>query len=146
MRRSAIAISVLVVSSLMAPVISSNGALAAGKKEEYKSPGAIRKILLSEPLHRVEGEKVTVARVTFPPGWVGGKHYHTGPVYVYVLKGTFVVHEKGKEPQTLPAGTLYREPIGNPMEAHNASTSEPTVILLMQIGREGAPLMIKTDF
>jgi hypothetical protein len=60
--------------------------------------------------------------------------------------GTFIVQEKGKEPQTLPAGTLYREPIGNPMQAHNGSTSEATEILLMQIGHEGEPLMIKTDF
>ena len=67
-------------------------------------------------------------------------------MYVYVLKGNFVVQEKGKEPQTLPAGTLYREPIGNPMQAHNDSTSEATEILLFQIGHEGEPLMIKTDF
>ena len=123
-----------------------NGPGSGKKKDEYKSPGASRKILLNEPLHEVQGEKVTVVHITFPPGWVGGKHYHTGPVYVYVLKGNFVVQEKGKGPQTLPAGTLYREPIGNPMQAHNGSTSETTEILLFQIGHEGEPLMIKTDF
>lgn len=131
---------------LAVPSKASANGIAAGNKKEYKSPGASRKILLSEPLHGVKGEKVTVVRITFPPGWVGGKHYHTGPVYVYVLKGNFVVQEKGKEPQTLPPGTLYREPIGNPMQAHNGSTSEATEILLFQIGREDEPLMIKTDF
>ena len=145
MRRSAIAIGLFVVTALMAPLIAHEPAMAASK-EEYKSPGSTKDVLIKEPLHGVNDEQVTILHVTFPPGWVGGKHYHTGPVYVYVLKGTFVIREKGKEPQTLPAGSLYREPIGNPMQAHNASTSEPTEVLVMQIGHPDEPMMIKTDF
>lgn len=145
MRRIAIAMSFLVMTCLMTQVTESNAA-AVTKKEEYKSPGSIMKLLLKEPLHGVKGEDITILHVAFPPGWVGGQHYHTGPVYVYVLNGTFVVHEKGKDPKTLSAGTLYREPIGNPMEAHNASTSEEADILVMQIGPKGEPLMVKTKF
>jgi AhpD family alkylhydroperoxidase len=130
---------------LVASSTRGTSALAASK-EEYKSPGSAKEVLLKEPLRGVKDEEVTILHVTFPPGWVGGKHYHTGPVYVYVLSGTFVVREKGKDPQTLPAGTLYREPIGNPMLAHNASTTEAAEILVMQIGHPDEPLMIKTDF
>jgi quercetin dioxygenase-like cupin family protein len=121
-------------------------ALATGKHEEYKSPGSIKKLLLKEPLHGVKDEVVSVVHFTFPPGWVGGQHYHTGPVYVYVLKGKFIVHEKGKKPQTISAGGLYREPVGNPMEARNASTSDATEALVIQVGRKGAPLMVKAKF
>lgn len=145
MRRLGIATSFVVASVLIASAVDTT-ALAGEKHEEYKSPGSTLKILLKEPLHGLKNETVTIARATFPPGWVGGKHYHTGSVYVYVLKGAFTVHEKGKEPLTLPAGTLYREPIGNPMEARNGSASEASEILLMQVGRQGEPLMIKTDF
>lgn len=145
MHRFAIVIYILVAASVMASAIGVDAARAANS-EEYKSPGSIKKLLLKEPLHGIKGEQVTFLDVTFPPGWVGGKHYHTGPVYVYVLKGTFVIEEKGKDPQTLSAGTLYREPIGNPMLAHNASTSEAAEVLVVQIGPKDEPLMIKTDF
>jgi hypothetical protein len=79
------------------------------------------------------------------PGWVGGKHYHTGPVYVYILEGSFATDEQGKERQTLKAGELYREPIGTPMQARNPNPSEPLKILVFQVGPKGEPLMIKVD-
>lgn len=146
MRRSAIMASFLIAGGLIAPAVDSPMLVAAERHQEYKSPGSIKKVLLKEPLHGVKDEQVTVIRLTLPPGWVGGKHYHTGPVYVYGLRGAFVVHEKGKDPQTITPGTLYREPIGNPMQARNASTSEASEVLVVQIGHKGAPLMIKTDF
>lgn len=146
MRRSAIAITVLVAGGLLMPGFGNRSGFAAEKRVEYKSPGSIKKILLKGPVHGLKDEQVTFLHVTFPPGWVGGQHYHTGPVYVYVLKGEFVVHEKGKEPQRITAGQLYHEPVGNPMEARNASTSEPTEALVMQLGHNGEPLMVQTHF
>lgn len=145
MYRYALMAGLVVAGGLMAPTIN-QGALAADKHEEYRSPGSSKTLLIKEPIHGLDNEQVSILYVTFPPGWVGGQHYHTGPVYVYVLKGNFVVHEKGKEPQTIAAGALYREPIGNPMEARNASTTEATEILVFQIGHQGEPLMIKTEF
>ncbi len=61
---------------------------------------------------------------------------HGGYDFIRALKTT----------QTLPLGTFYREPIDTPMQAHNASASEAAEILLMQIGHEGEPLMIKAEF
>ena len=77
-----------------------------------------------KPLHGVDGKHVTIVHGSFPAGWVGGRHYHTGPVYVYVLDGSFTVDEQGKPRQTFTAGQLYEEPIGTPMQARNISTSE----------------------
>ena len=74
--RNKIFLSLALIAGLIGLALPSEAmanAHAAGKKEEYKSPGASRKILLSEPLHGVKGEKVTIVRITFPPGWVGGK-------------------------------------------------------------------------
>jgi quercetin dioxygenase-like cupin family protein len=101
--------------------------------------------LLNEPLHGVQGQEITIEHYSFPPGWVGGKHYHTGPVYVYVLEGSFATDEQGKERQNFKAGELYREPIGTPMQARNLNASEPLKILVFQVGPKGEPLMIKAD-
>jgi len=63
-----------------------------------------------------------------------------------LLYSAFVVHEKGKEPRTIEAGSLYRESMGNPMEARNASATRSTRALIMQVGNKGEPLMIQTHF
>jgi quercetin dioxygenase-like cupin family protein len=118
---------------------------AAEKKEVYVSPGANKKTLLNEPVPGMDGREITIEHHSFPPGWVGGKHYHTGPVYVYILEGSFATDEQGKERQTLKAGELYREPIGTPMQARNPNPSEPLKILVFQVGPKGEPLMIKVD-
>jgi quercetin dioxygenase-like cupin family protein len=127
-------------------VLSAVPAGAADPKQVYVSPGSERKPLFTGPLHGVETHHVTVEEFTFPPGWVGGKHYHTGPVFVYILDGEFGVSEKGRAEQKFGSGVLYREPIGTPMQARNLSASRPLKVLLIQIGRKGEPLMIKTDY
>ena len=120
------------------------GASAPEKKEAYV-PAADVTTLLDKPLPGVEGRQVTVLHGAFPAGWVGGSHYHSGPVYVYVLEGSFTVDEQGKPRQTITAGQLYEEPIGTPMQARNISTSQPLKILLFQVNRQGEPLAYKIE-
>jgi quercetin dioxygenase-like cupin family protein len=117
----------------------------AEKKETYTPPGAEKKTLVNEPLPGLEGQQVTVDQYTFPPGWIGGKHYHTGPVYVYVLEGSFTIDEQGKERQTFRPGDLYKEPIGTPMQARNLNASEALKLLVVQITPEGEAPMYKVD-
>lgn len=117
----------------------------AEEKEAYIPPGADKKVLVNEPLPGLEGQQVTIDQYSFPPGWVGGKHYHTGPVYVYVLEGSFTMDEQGKERRTFKAGEVYKEPIGTPMQARNLNTSEPLKLLVVQITPEGEAPMYKVD-
>ena len=144
MLRSTIAIGSVVLATIVSTV-GAQVALAADKKEVYVSPGADRQALFAGPLHGIDGHEVTIEQFTFPPGWVGGKHYHTGPVFVYILEGAFSVTEHGKKDQTFNAGALYKEPIGTPMQARNLNTSKPLKVLLIQVGRKGEPLMIKAE-
>ena len=116
----------------------------AEEKKEYVST-AERNVLLEQPLPEVDGKYVSINHFKVPPEWVGGKHYHSGPAYVYVLKGTFTVEEEGKPAQTFQAGELYVEPIGNPMQAFNKSADEPFELLVIQIQNEGEPLMYQAD-
>ena len=113
-------------------------------KEEYKSTAEI-KTLVQKPVPGVEGKQLTIFHVSAPPEWVGGKHYHTGPVYVYVLKGPFTVDEEGKGTQVFETGQVYEEPIGEPMQAKNTNAGEPMEMLVVQISDEGEPLMYKAE-
>lgn len=118
---------------------------AAGKKEVYVPP-AETKMLVDKPLAGAEGKQFTIMHATLKPGFVGGKHYHTGPVFVYVLEGAFTVDEPGKPRQTFKPGQVYEEPIGTPMQAFNVSTSETTRILVIQVNKQGEPMMYKAEF
>jgi quercetin dioxygenase-like cupin family protein len=118
---------------------------AADKKEVYVPPAAT-KMLVDKPLAGVNGKQLTIMQATLKPGFVGGKHYHTGPVYVYVLEGVFTVDEPGKSRQSFKPGQVYEEPIGTPMQAFNVSTSETTRILVIQVNNQGEPMMYKAAF
>lgn len=145
MNRSAIFVNFIVTGTLMDAVIGGQDARAAELNEAYVSPDAGKKTLIDEPLHGVEGQVVTINHIVVPPGWVGGKHYHTGPVYLYVLEGSFTIDEQGKERRTFEAGELYKEPVGAPMQARNLDASEPLEVLVFQVSAKGEPPMIKAE-
>ena len=136
--------------SLMLPLscavvaLISQAALAQEQKEEYVTK-AERNVLIEKPLPGADGKIVSINHFRLPTEYVGGKHYHSGPTYVYVLKGTFTVEEQGKPAQTFEAGQLYEEPIGNPMQAFNQSAEEPVELLVIQVQDEGEPLMYQAD-
>ncbi len=112
--------------------------------EEYK-PKAKVTPLVQEPLPGVDGREVIVKEFELPPGFVGGRHSHPGPVYVYVIEGALTVDVDGLDRQTVPAGELYQEPIGRVMHARNLSTTQPTRIVVFQVGEQGKPMMIKAQ-
>ena len=118
--------------------------LAQEKTEEYVTK-AERNVLFEKPLPGVDGKIISINHFKMPTDYVGGKHYHSGPTYVYVLKGTLTVEEEGKPTQTFEAGQLYVEPIGSPMQAFNKSADEPFELLVVQVQNEGEPLMYQAE-
>jgi quercetin dioxygenase-like cupin family protein len=137
----------LVLVLMIAMVAGAIGVLRARAQETkdvYVPTGNV-KTLVEKPIHGVDGKHVTILHGAFPAGWVGGRHYHSGPVYVYVLEGSFTVDEQGQPRRTFMAGQLYEEPIGTPMQARNISTSEQLRILLFQVHGEGEPLAYKVE-
>jgi quercetin dioxygenase-like cupin family protein len=115
---------------------------AVGAEKEYKSKAKATE-LIQEPLPGVAGKKVIIKHFALPPGFVGGKHFHPGPVYVYVLEGALNIETEGEGTRTIPAGGLYKEPLGRAMRAKNLSTNDWTKIVVFQVGDEGKPMMIK---
>ena len=130
--------------SCAAAVLVTQPALAQEQKEEYVST-AERDVLVEEALPGAEGKIVSINRFKMPAEWVGGKHYHSGPTYVYVLEGTLTIEEEGKPTQTFEAGELYVEPVGSPMQAFNKSADGPMELLVIQVQNEGEPLMYQAD-
>ena len=130
--------------SCAAVALIAQPALAQDTKEEYVTK-AERSVLVEKPFPGAEGKMISINHFKLPTEYVGGKHYHSGPTYVYVLKGTFTVEEEGKPAQTFEAGKLYEEPIGNSMQAFNKSADEPIELLVIQVQNEGEPLMYQAD-
>ena len=111
------------------------------EEKEYK-PKAKVTPLVQKALMGVEGKDVIIKHFDLPPGFVGGKHFHPGPVFVYILEGELTVDtEKGR--QTFKVGEVYEEPIGIVMQARNLSTASPLKLVVFQVGDKGKPMMIK---
>ncbi len=136
--RVALSLTVAAAVALGSFAIQSVGAA----EKEYKSKAKVT-ALIQEALPGVAGKTVIIKHLAFPPGHVGGKHFHPGPVYVYVVEGAFTVETEGGGTQTISAGGLYKEPLGRTMRASNLSTNDWVKIVVFQVGDEGKPMMIK---
>ena len=126
-----------------AMIVGMSGFHAANAQQAYV-PKAKVKTLHQAPLPGVEGKEVIIKHFGLPPGFVGGRHSHPGPVYVYVLKGEFNVETKSGV-KTYKAGELYPEALDHVMQARNLSTSDDLEIVVFQVGEIGKPMMIKAD-
>jgi quercetin dioxygenase-like cupin family protein len=145
MKRLAAGLSLALAGSIAAGALGVQALYAQEKKkEEYVSTAEI-KTLVQKPLPEMEGKQITILDVTAPPGWTGGRHYHSGPVFVVVKEGAFTIEVDGKPQHTIKAGEAYEEPIGTPMLAKNLNTAEPAKFLVIQVSNAGEPLMYKAE-
>jgi quercetin dioxygenase-like cupin family protein len=117
----------------------------AQAQEEYISKAKATK-LLEAPLAGADGKNVHIVHFSAPAGFVGGKHSHPGPAFVYVLEGQLTIEVEGMEPVTLGPGDLYAEPIGSKtMLPSNKSATHGVKLLVFQFGDEGNPRMVKAE-
>ena len=119
------------------------GLQTADAQQEYVTKARV-KTLYQAPLPGVEGKEMIVKHFAIPPEFVGGKHLHPGPVWVYVLEGVLTVELDG-ETKTFSAGELYPEDIDAAMTGKNLSASDDLEILVFQVGDIGKPMMIKAE-
>ena len=139
MKRATLVCTFVLVGAMVVGAIGLQGLHA--EEKEYK-PKAKVTPLVQKALMGVEGKDVLIRHFELPPGFVGGKHFHPGPVFVYILEGEFTVDtEKGR--QTFKVGEVYEEPTGRVMQARNLSTASPLKLVVFQVGDKGKPMMIK---
>ncbi|NIM73354.1 MAG: hypothetical protein GTO67_13615 [Gammaproteobacteria bacterium] len=129
--------------ALTSAILAGTATFQAFAGEEY-IPKARAKTLHKAPLHGVDGKEVIIKHFAIPPKFVGGKHMHPGPVFVYVLEGEFTV-ETAKGTETFRAGQLYPEEINAAMLGRNLSGTDDLEILVFQVGDIGKPMMIKVE-
>ncbi len=142
MRKSVIAVlSVFALALIALPVAAQTGQSG----EEYTAPKAEKVVLLKQDgLAAGSGLEANAIHFKLPPGFKGGRHYHTGDVFVYVLSGSLtVVTDEGT--RTINAGELYYEIPGMKMIGENLSADSSAELLVIQVGPKGEPIMIKAD-
>lgn len=115
----------------------------AQSEKEYV-PKAKVTTLVQGPLAGVEGKEVIIKHIALPPKFVGGKHFHPGPVFVYVLEGELTVYREDGV-QTFKAGQLFNEPLKITMQGKNLSATDPVKIVVFQVGDAGKPMMVKAE-
>jgi quercetin dioxygenase-like cupin family protein len=133
-----VAVGALVVGAIGVPGLHAD-------EKEYKSTAKMTKLIENESLSGLPGQVANVFVAEMPGGWVGGKHYHPGHVFVYVLEGSITFTFDGKEPFTVKAGEVYHETPNENMLAKNASASEDLKLIVFQVGTEGKPVMIQAN-
>ncbi|HSS63790.1 MAG TPA: cupin domain-containing protein [Gammaproteobacteria bacterium] len=130
------------VAQTLAVLVGMMGFQAAGA-EEYVTKAKVMTLHQAE-LPGVPGKEMIVKRFSIPPKFVGGKHLHPGPVFVYVLEGELTV-ELENETRTFKAGELYPEDINAAMVGKNLSGSDNLELLVFQVGDVGKPMMLKVE-
>jgi quercetin dioxygenase-like cupin family protein len=137
---------------LAALIVAGVTVLAAGAQEPRPAGAhdqahgrSKQQVLLQDPLFAIPGKQAHLLRIEYPPGWIGQRHYHTGDVFLYVLSGAFTVDVDGAQRTTIRAGESYHEALDKVMQARNASTTEPTTILLFQVGNPGERTTVVVD-
>ncbi|MCH8139917.1 MAG: cupin domain-containing protein [Proteobacteria bacterium] len=118
--------------------------LEAAAQSEYK-PKAEVETLFDGPLVTVPGMQLVIKHFAVPPGFVGGKHFHPGQVFVYVLEGGFAVEMGEDAPLILKPGELFQEPLGGVMRGKNLSADDWAKFVVFQIGEAGKPMMVKAE-
>ncbi|RDD62708.1 cupin domain-containing protein [Ferruginivarius sediminum] len=120
-------------------------AQAAEEMEEYTAPEAEKTVLESRTdLASGADLEARVIKFTLPADHKGGRHYHTGDLFVYVEKGELTVFLESGE-KTVKAGEAFYEIPGQTMHAENMSADEEVELIVFQVGKKGEPLMVKAD-
>ena len=84
--------------------------------------------------------KATTVEVTLEPGQSSVPHRHPGPVFGYVIEGTYEFAINGVSARTLKAGdTFYEQPTAVHSTSRNPSTDKRAKILVFMVADQKNP-------
>jgi quercetin dioxygenase-like cupin family protein len=99
--------------------------------------------LLKAQLERVNGTEVIVSRVTIPPNTSLPKHWHPGEEFGYVLEGSVVLWQDGKDDIVGHKGDVVKVPL---QQVHTAITKdEGATILVFRVHELGKPERVPVE-
>jgi len=93
--------------------------------------------MLRAPITISDDLEVIISDVVIPPGATVPRHYHPGEEFLYVIEGSAVHVEEGKEDQVLSAGDAYVIP----PEAEHAPRGGPNGAraIVFRVHKDGLP-------
>ena len=111
-------------------VLNHNDVFADSKKPVLEN-------LLKSQLEGVKDTEIIVSRVTIPPNTSLPKHWHPGEEFAYVLEGSAVLWQEGKDDLIGKKGDVLKVPLN---QIHTAvTTDEGATILVFRVHELGKP-------
>lgn len=99
--------------------------------------------LMTSELEGVEGTEVIASKVSIPPNTTLPKHWHPGEEFVFILKGSVTLWQKGKENILGKEGEVVKVPL---KQVHTAITgSEGVSLLVFRVHEKGQPERVKAE-
>src|SRR5262245_36280349 len=84
---------------------------------------------------------LTVREIVIPPGTMGQKHRHPGPVVVYVVDGDLEIQLEGQPPRVYHRGETFSEDAKQlHLSSRNTSATAPVRLLSYILSRSGEAL------
>jgi quercetin dioxygenase-like cupin family protein len=94
-------------------------------------------------LEGVDGTEVIVSRVSIPANTSLPKHRHPGEEFAYILKGSVVLWQEGKDEIVAKQGDVVKVPL---KQVHTAITrDEGVTILVFRVHEQGQPERIPVE-
>jgi quercetin dioxygenase-like cupin family protein len=116
---------------------NSPGATASAKDEPIK-----RTVLFRGDLEGAPGKELVVFVADLAPGAVGGKHYHPGPEFFYVLEGTLAHEPDGASAHIMVTGAFGSNPNKAIHSIKNPSATEQARAIDFLVAEKGQPIVI----
>jgi quercetin dioxygenase-like cupin family protein len=110
-----------------------------------ESPKAKSTLLLEQKLEGMPGFVVQVVLVEGPPGWVGGRHYHPGHLFGYILEGSYLFNFDNMSSRSVGPGEVFYETPNSIMRSKNGSDTEWVRDVVFQILRDGDPPAVSVE-
>lgn len=131
----AILMGALLVSIALSPTPASSSNASAASPDTQS--GLALENLLKAQLEVTEGIEVIVSRVTIPPHSSLPKHWHPGEEFGYVLEGSVVLWQEGKDDIVAKQGDVVKIPL---KQVHTAITrDEGATVLVFRVHEQGKP-------
>ena len=108
-------------------------------------PKAKSTLLFEQKLEGLPGYIVQIVLIEGPPGWVGGRHYHPGHLFGYILEGSFEFSFDDVTSRTVGAGEVFYETPNTVMRSRNGSSTEWVKDIVFHILREGDPAAVSVE-
>ena len=98
-----------------------------------------RSVLSKTDISDTPGKEGVLLSVVIPPGLIGGKHYHPGDEFLYLVEGTLTIEIDDKPPVTLKPGETLHIPGKAIHRALNPNANAPARVLTFGVFQKGQP-------